>query len=193
MRSGGALRKALLEFVRPFHAGRVAVNQGHTMKIVIFLHDVHSAPVGQAVYSELGDGHQVRLVIERRCQHSARFREKREPVGIILGFRSRDALVDQELIAFFLGSSPFDEITYLPAERIEHLQKLVIRLHDFAVIEGHDAVHVLSDTNRKRECAVQTYALGDRGARKIGVVDDVINPDRLSIGEHSTDKIDARK
>ena len=193
LRSRRILAESLLEFPRPFHAGWISMNESDPMKTVVLIRDVDRAPVGQPVHGKLGDTHQVRLVIQRRCQNRARLGEKRQPLGIGLRLGPRDPFVDQQLVAFFFCLCALDKVANLVSDRVKHLKKFIIGLDDFAVVKGHHAVHVATDPNRKGESSMQADALGDRRAREIRIGHNVIDPGRLSTGQDAADEINSGK
>ena len=74
------------------------------MKAVVLVDDIDRAPIGQPVDRELCHGHQVGVVIERRRQDGAGFGKKRELLGVGFRFRPRHSLINEQLVALFLGS-----------------------------------------------------------------------------------------
>src|SRR5262249_46608540 len=101
--------------------------------------------------------------------------------------------INEQLVPFFFGASSFDEVANLPTQGVEHLQHLVVRLDNLAVIKRHHTLNMSTDANRKSESAVQTYTFGNGRAWKILVLDDVVDPDGLATCQHSADEVDSGK
>src|SRR5207237_6734823 len=143
------------------------MDERHAVETVIVTDNVHRAPIRQPIDGELRDRHKVRVVIQRGSQYGTRLRQERKLLGVDFSFRTCDSLVDEQFVAFLLSVSSLDEITNLAAQRIEHLQQVIIRLDNLAVIKGHDAIDVICHWNGKGKRPMKPHTLRDNRAWKI--------------------------
>ena len=86
---------------------------------------------------------------------------------------------------------PIDEHANLVADRRQHRQQVRVGGADVAAEELHDAEYFAAEQDRKPEGRVESFARGDRGARKVRVVDDVGNPGRFGAGPDAARKAGA--
>ena len=97
----------------------------------------------------------------------------------------------EETVQFLLRPTPIDEQSDLVADAREHRQEIFIRRANLAAEELQDALHLAAEQDREAERAVQSFARGNRRARKIRVEDDVVDPDGLRLRPHTSRQTDA--
>src|SRR5215472_3419073 len=78
-----------------------------------------------------------------------------------------------------------DELADLAAQRTEHIEKLLVRLPDFAAEELHNANHCAGHCDREPERRSQALFRGDRRTWKIRILSDIGDPCRLRQFPHS--------
>jgi len=137
----------------------------------------------------------------RRCaQLGLRETERAHPgrvEALEIAVESRDA--DQiegqpeEAIELLFRAAALDELPDLAADRLQHLQQLVIRIADLAAEEFHDAEPGRSKEDGKAERGVQPFSGRDGAAREVAVVRHVCDERGAAGGPDPAGQSDARR
>jgi len=104
--------------------------------------------------------------------------------------RLREALF--ALAQHFLGLLALHELSDLRADDVDRLHQALVRLADFAAVEGENADHLSFRIHRKDECAVHARLDGDRLLPHARVPRDVRDPHRLARLPHLSGQPDTR-
>src|SRR2546422_191447 len=102
----------------------------------------------------------------------------RDPPGFVLLGLEQPAGLGRPPGPLHLGlrDCPFDELSDLPPDRIEHLEERVVRFTDLRAEELHDAQKSAGAHNGKPERAVKPINCRARGSGKVRVPYDVNDP-----------------